>query len=245
MRTLEKIAGELEATTKTANMSVDDLPWNTRPAWMTKITAAKDAIKPLEAEYKAQLLRSAVAIFVDGSPEKVKTFAKIVHDEREGVVVDASALYDRLTLGVEATMGHTREWGIGQIHKLHQLLMEVMHDAKLDEIEMPSRASVDRKLPTRQDVYDHIRNIVRAACGDRLNARYLETLAAREALAIRYTHNIVPVVVLHATPDEIQVLGASYAKGFAPAPIRDDEEVTKELMVKVFRDVNKKVRAKK
>jgi hypothetical protein len=211
---------------------------------MTKIEAAKQLLKPLEAEYKTTLLRNAVAIFLDGSDEKQARFATLTENSGEGIAVYASALYQRLTQAVESTMGHTREWGVGQTAKLHAAIMEVMHDVNLSEVPMPSTRDVGRRLATTKDVFDHIRNIIRAACGDRLNAVYMEVQVAKRAREIRYTHTTVPVIVLDALPDEVQVLGASYAKGHATVSLKDDEEVNEELLKKVFKDVNKRLRKK-
>ena len=245
MRTLEEVTKEIEVVAQVAGKELDSLHWATRGAWATKIETAKQQLPVLQAEYKTTLLRNAVAIFVDGSDEKQAQFATLVTNTGEGVAAYADALYQRLTLEVEATMGHTREWGVGQTAKLHSALMAVMFDLKLSEIPMPSVRDVGRKLKTHEDVFNHIRSIVRAACGDQLNALYLETEVSRRAREIRYTHTTVPVVVLGALPDEVQVLGASYAKGYATVSLKDDEEVNEDLLKKVFKDVNKKIRAKK
>lgn len=244
MRTLEAVANEYDQVAKVAATQAEDLPWQTRGAWAHKIEAAKLQVPALEAEYRTTLLRNAVVIFLDGDAVKQFNLAKLVEDSGEGVATSTRSLYDRLTQAVEVGMGRTREWGVGEVQRLHSALMEVMHEVKLSEIPMPSTRSVGKRLATSADVFAHVRQLVREACGDQLNALYMSVQVAKRAREIRYNENMVPVVVINALPDEVPVIGGVYAKGSATIAIKDDEEVNKDLMTKVFKEVSKKIRKK-
>lgn len=238
MTTLEKLTEELTETEKTAALDPEILPWQTRGAWAMAIGEAKTRLETLRAQYKALLMRNAVAIFVDGDSAKTAEFAKLV-DEENGIVVDANALYDRLTKEVELTLGDQRSWGIHQTHKLHLALQEVMHELKLTSLPMPSRGELPL-VPTSADTLKHIRNVVNGATSGELNALYVLNDIAKRALEIRYIGVVAPVLIVGAQADEQSVLARSFGKGDAKLTINSDDEVNKEYLVKALKRIRKK-----
>jgi hypothetical protein len=238
MKTLEKLSAELDETEKDAAIIVDELPPNVRGGWATKVTEAKEALPRLKAQYRATLLRNAVAIFVNGDKAKVAAFAKLA-DEEGGIVVDASDLYTRLAKEVELTLGDQRSWGIHQVHKFHLALQEVMHDLGLNQLPMPSRGEMPL-VPTFDDTVAHIRHVLRDAVGDELNSLYIEEATAKRARAIRYIGVMAPVLIVGAQPDEQNVLAKSFSKGRAKVVVKAEDEINKEYLTETLKRIRKK-----
>jgi hypothetical protein len=172
-----------------------------------------------------------------GDPNKIQEFSNFVYGEGEGLVVDASALYKRLADEIEPTLSDSRQWGVGQTQKLHMSLQEVMHELGLVELPMPDRNSMP-VVRTYEDVVGHVRDIVRSACGEFLNKLYLEAQAVKSALRIRYTNTLTPVLITNARDDEAGELAKSFAKGSAEIMVTKEDDVDKDFVYKVFKQVN-------
>lgn len=241
--TLEAVLNKLEETQKLANTNLEDIPPTTRGAWGAAIDEAKKKIGDLRAQLKDAILKNGVAIFLGGDSAKANEFAKLIHDEGEALVVDAKALYHRLASRVEAGIAPSRQWGVQETYLLHLGLQDVMQEVGLTEMPMPSR-TVMPHVPTAEDVVNHIRTIVRNACGDLLNRMYIEEQAANDAIKIRYMNSVVPVAILNAEKDEVDGLGKVFAKGSATVIISSDDNIDREFMIKTFKDINKRIRKK-
>ena len=246
MSNLQKMTEELESVSTTANMNLDDIPSNTRGGWSASIAAAKERLPGVQARYKDSLLQNAVAIFVSGDKAKVAEFTSLIRSENEGLVVDANALYDRLARDVTMTLPDNRgiEWGITQTHKLHLSLQEVMHEVGLRELPMPSNGTAPF-VNGYDDVLENVKGLMRAAVGGTLNKLYLEKDLIGEAMKIRYTSSMVPVIVTGADQAEIYDLSRVFGRGSTDVAIPDGTLVDKEFLVKTFKEINKKLKNKK
>lgn len=241
MKTLEEIVKDIEKTEAIANMVLEELPTAVRPSWAGRILKSQNDLKDLKAEYRACILRSAVAIFTIGDAEKSREFGAFVVAQNEGVVVDASALYKRIADSIEPTLAESRQFGVTQTYKLHQGLQEVMHEVGLQEMPMPDRA-LEVITKNYEAVVDHVRNVIRGAAGDMLNRLYVEKQIADAALSIRYIGGMTPVVVLGALLTEHRGLAAAFNKGSCEAEVKTDDTINQEFMENTFKEVNKKIR---
>lgn len=241
MSTLEELIKKMDSVSKDATRNLEDIHPGVRGGWTARIAEAKEEMKKLRAEYKKALLGNGVAIFLSGDSVKAGEFAKLIHDSGEGLVADAEALYKRLASVVEPTFGETRQWGVGQTHKLHMALQEVMSEIGLVEIPMPD-VTKNPILRTTDEIVAHIRQIVRASCGDAFNSLYMGEQALKDALQIRYMGVLAPVAVLNWKDDEAAGLAMSFAKGSATVNLTEDDTINKEFLTKAFTEVNKKIR---
>lgn len=243
MNALEKLAAEIKKVADTANKNLEDLPVAVRGGWQGAITEAKAKLKDLEEQYKVLLLKSGVAIFLKGDPSKAAEFAKLIRDENEGLAVDASALYNRLTDPVVMTLPEGRgvEWGVAQTHRLHLAIQEVMHDLGLSEMPMPAR-DVPAFIKGRDDVLAHVRRLVRGATSNDLNKLYLEKQLADQARLIRYTGIMVPVAILNAGDDEVYDLGRAFGKGSSTINFTQEDVINREFLNKSFKDINQAIK---
>jgi hypothetical protein len=243
MTTLEKIVLEIEKTAATANKELDDLPPAVRPAWGQAIAEAKGKLKELENTYRQTVAKNALGIFVDGPQAKVKEFSAVVQAQGEGIVLDASALYQRLADAVFATLPEDKgvEWGVAQTHRLHLGLQEIMHEVGISELPMPTRNQEPPFVTTREDVVACVKSFIREAAGDVLNRAYLQLALGNAARIIRYTGNVLPVIVESTEPAEASGLGFLFGRGVATVAVAEDDVVDPAFMVKTFKDVNKKL----
>lgn len=243
MSDLETLGAEIQRVAKTAATNLEDIPWQTRSAWGISIEEAKARLGSLKKAYREAILKNGVAIFLEGNAEKAAEFAKLIRESGEGLVVDASALYERLAKGVNGTMGDTRQWGVHQSAKLNRDLQEVMHEIGLKDMPAPTRKDMP-VLPKYEDVVAHVRGLIRDTCDDTLNALYIAEQALKGAIEIRYTGSVAPVAILNATDEERYGVAKSFAKGSATVTMKADDEIDKNYLVKTFKDVNKRIRKK-
>src|SRR5688572_18009735 len=238
MTALDKLVAEIDKVSKTAKKNLEDLPVAVRGGWSGAITEAKAKLKELEEQYKTLLLKNGVAIFLKGDPSKVAEFVKLFRDEKDGPVVDANALYNRLTDPVVMTLPEGRgvEWGVAQTHRLHLAIQEVMHDLGLSEMPMPAR-DVPAFIKGRDDVFAHVRRLVRSATNNDLNKLYMEKQLTDQARLIRYTGVMVPVAILNAGDDETFDLGRAFGKGSSTVSLTQEEEINKEFVTKYMKDI--------
>ncbi len=238
MTTLEKLDEKMATLSVTANKNLEEIPASVQGSWAYAIRSAKDELKAVRAEYRAVLLRNAVAILVEGDKAKVGEFVALAKAEG-GIVVDASALYERLANGIEPSLSNQRTWGIQQTHMLHKLLQEVMTELNLTELPMPAR-SFDAVVPTFQDVVDHCRKLLVDAVGGELNSLYLEEEIARRAFEIRYIGSTAPVLIVNAHKSDIGPLAKSFGKGEASVTVNSDDEIDKDFLAKALKRIRKK-----
>lgn len=238
MTQLEKLDTKMADLSATANKKLDEIPASVQGAWSSAIRSAKDELQGVRAEYRQVLLSNAVAILVGGDSAKVTEFVALAKEEG-GIVVDATALYERLAEGIEQTLSDQRQWGIHQSHMLHKLLQEVMTELNLTELPMPARTP-DVVVPTLQDVVDHVRHLIVDGVGNELNALYLEEETAKRAFEIRYIGSTAPVILVNAQANEAAALAKSFGKGEASVTINSDDEINKDYLAKTLKRIRKK-----
>ncbi len=242
---IEKLAEDIEKTEEIAKMVLDEINPATRGAWGGAIEDAKVRMKDLRRLYGVEVCKNSAAIFLFGSKEKVVEFSELAIDEKEGFVVDANALYARLAHQVMVTLPDNRaiEWAVAQTYRLHTTIQEVMHEMGIAELPMPDRTEAP-VVKTMEEVTAHIRKIVRAACGDSLNKLYVEEQLIKQAIEIRYTGVVVPVVVTGAEENEVYDLGRMFGQGAKAIYLTDDVEASVETLREYLDSANTRPQTK-
>lgn len=242
MSNLKKLEKELDETLAEANKNLGEIPPSVRGGWAQVIAEAKVRGERLVTEYTNTLMANAVAIFIKASPAKSSEFEKVVK-ESGGLVLDATALYNRLTDSVFETLASSdrvrgTEWGVAQTQRLHSALMQIMHELKIPEWNSP-RLVTDVFLKNRNDVYDQVRAAVEATSGMTLSKRYLELELYRAARIIRYNGNTAPVFIINATEEETKVLGSGFGKGVSTATLKEEDPITQETIASILKETKK------
>lgn len=246
MKTLEELSEEIEKVGAICKTNIDDLSPSVRGGWSTRITESKVRLKELLRSYKALLLKTGVAIFIEGDPVKAGELAKLVREDNEALVVDAGALYVRLAGEIKPTVTESgSQWGIAQTHRLHLGLKEVMEEVGLSELDLPPTANEGPYVKTTQDIIGYVRKFVRSAVGDNLNRLYIENQLAKEASEIRYIGALTPVLILNAAADERKGLAFDFAVGSSTVNLTSEDNIDREFMVKTLKTVNADIRTEK
>lgn len=251
MNNLKSLEKELDENEKVAAMNIDDIPARTRGGWASRIAEAKEKANKLVDEYQAALAANSVAIFVYGSSAKTSEFEKLVR-ETGGLLVDADALYNRLTNAVWATIPdgvQSTEWGVQQTYRLQMTLQEVMHELKIKELEMPARAD-SVVLKDKEAALNYIRRVTKdlvvyGAPNVTLNRFYLNQEMYRAARVIRYKGNIAPVFIMNAAQEDAPKLAYGFGKGVSAVTIADGDTIDTEYLKKTIKEITNQLNKKK
>lgn len=243
--TLEELVTSIEAAEKTALIDADDPQYaRTRTGILSAIGAAKARLETLKTQYAEGVLYNGVAIFLYGPRDKTEQFEQSVANLGGAVVIDGSEMYQRIALPVERAIGRDRKFGVEQTSIMHRVLGEVSNEVKV-WISRALKLPTDVILPDAAATLAFVRNTVRAAVGDDLNATYLKTALAREALKIRYKDPVVPVLITNTTPEEAFGLGLLFGKGRANIELTEADEINEEFIKKTFKNIQKNLKKTK
>lgn len=246
MNTLETILKNLDDAERFALIDPNEPQYTkTRAGIEASIKGAKERAEKLKKEYSVTIQANSVAIFLQGSPDKVSQFATLVQNMGEAVVVDASELYTSKFLPIlESSLGKSRQWNSTQVAIMHRLLAEVSKELGIF-LTRAMRLPAEQVLTTKEDTLNFIRETVRNELGDNFNAEYLKKAIAREGLKIRYMGAVAPVIVVNAIPEETVGLGQLFGRGTVSVTITDTDIVNEEFINQTFKNVKKQLKSKK
>jgi hypothetical protein len=168
--------------------------------------AARSELPRLKRELSSIVGPNAGAIFVTGTAEAARAFADIAEDDVPAIVLDAREMYDVLakamSAGVRADALFSQETLVSFISGLRAL----MSDLGVQSIAAPDFTPfMGRRVPALADLAIVAKEALASAKADgALNAMYLAHRASEEALKAEWQHPFLPVVVLNATPDEVE-----------------------------------------
>lgn len=198
---LTGLIDEYKALFDFANEDLEHTDPRTRPGKHIRKMEAQEKLAAVKVRYVAALKKGLAAIFLDGNPEDVAFFAKVAEEEGPAIVVSASAVYERLGDEVESNMRTDRMFEPSQFARMLGEL--TVMGKEMGIYSMASPKFVDGALlKDRAAVIAHVRKLVREAAKDDLLTMILTERIAEAALKIHYLHNVVPVVVTGATPEE-------------------------------------------
>ena len=237
-RQLNQITKDIEETTKLAIMDLETAPAKTRAGLYIAKADSEKRLKELQEEYKTQLGPRVATIFVTGDRGGQEAFAKLSAAEGETLTVDAAAMYARMALDVEPTIGASRQFGGTQLNHLVRSLEEVGRTAGVSLLPVPHLLEV-LTAKTMYNTMLIIQDLIRTQVGDALNCRYIERQILDAALKSRYGEKVVPVVVLSAlTASENAVLQPNVFGGIGiTVKLAVDTKIDQDLVRKVFEEL--------
>lgn len=230
MNTFEKMLVTLEETIKTANLNPEDFNHRTRPGREVAVNQAKEALGPLKAQFTELLKASSLGIFVSGPG--TANFAEVAGHEADTFTLDAEEVYRNISQTAIAALGHTRTFGVQQFSLMLQSLKHLATELGMNSIDSPQME--EKFCPTDEDVVEHVRNLVRNSSKDELNSLYLTRALMDKVVAVRYTNNTVPVVVLNAVEGEQEGLASLFGKGTQNVQLTGNNTIDKEYVLRTF-----------
>lgn len=204
-KSLNRILEEISVAKVTAEVNLDNVAAKFRPARAIAKNDAETQLKILREEYKSKLGPRVATIILSGIRADQAAFTTIAEAEGETLTIDAEAMYKKMAIDVEPTIGAQRQFGGTQLNHLVRSLEDVGRFAGAGFLPVPRLLDVEIAR-TPADTIALIKGLIRSQVGDSLNCRYIEACIVEDALACRYGEKIVPVVIAGASEEEASIL---------------------------------------
>lgn len=204
---LQLLVEEMVKDEKRANVDLDATDPRTRPGREVAKREAKERFAEERSQYWRTLQKGLCAVFLTGTRENQLQFVDQLPDDAPAgyLVVEADLVYREIARDVDASMRTDRMFEPAQFARMVSGIMTLCRDLGLSEAPNPHYAD-GFMLKTHEDVVRHVRKLVRDCCGDQLNTHYLAKVLTDRAWEIRYSDDVVPVIVLGADSSEIEGL---------------------------------------
>jgi hypothetical protein len=242
MNKLEQLMEQYAEVEQIANQDLSAWPVKTLPGAQMRQRECRTQMEALGAKYKDALLGSAVAIFLDGDQQQTQQFAKVAEGSGGTLTISAETMYEDLAKDIEPTLGDRRQFGTSQLGMLVSALTRVGKDLDFRNIPVPQIFDVT-VCREHQDLIALVRNLVRQAIGDDLNAAYIKRAVGEEAIRIRYTRSVAPVVITNATADERTGLKNVFNGSFT-IPVTQ-ENTSEDAVLQSLTNIAKTLKSKK
>lgn len=242
---IDSLLAEYDETLKVSQWDLADFPPAAAPGLSGRIRQARFELPKIAAAYEEAIRPNTVAIFVSGTDDQEQVFAGLAAQEGGTITVRADALYQTLAAPVERALaaGKGRQFTAHFGGMVSDGLRDVAAELGIASMNNPSFSAAPI-LADRGAVVGHIREAVRTAVGDQLNAMYIARMLANVALQTRQTGAVIPVVVIGTTPGETEGVSKCFGRVGANVALPAEQEVTKEFVLKVFSDVKKSLKKK-
>jgi hypothetical protein len=187
------------------------------------LNQAKAEVRELTVELTKIIENVSGGVFISGPG--AQKFADLAEDEG-AVVVDASALYTTIADPVERVLVTSdRYWRIDCLQAMYGVLSKYADKLGIRWMKpLDTSKYVDARLLTREDTVQAVRNIVRTALADDLNVMVLKSDVVEKIIKDEYNLNVVPVIVLNATADEIPGLATAFGNRSITVTAKENAE---------------------
>lgn len=240
---LAELAHEIASLLPLANKDLDGVDLKSRASHENAKREAQDRLVELKKTFADTLRARQAAVFVDGTNTAVHDFTEIAQDEG-ALAVRADELYRKLASDIEPVMRRDRLIEPEQFAQLMRALYDVSRTMNVQDFPQPSFVP-GKILNTFDDIVAYVRETVRSAAGDQLNAVFLQNRISETALNIRYQKDIVPVIVTGALEQEVSGLAALFENRRIQLKLDNEEEITKETVSKALTALKNKVKPNK
>jgi hypothetical protein len=229
-RTSEAILNDITAAQETLAVDISSKPRKLQAAFEMAKNEARESLGKLTKEYRSRIFFQSRAFVPVGTPEQTKKYAEIAENVGSTFTVDMRELYSRLSETVDATIGNSREFTSDQLFRLMPLINGLVKDLGIDPINAPELKDI-RIVKTAEDTTNYVRELVRNACGDVLNMNFVATVVTSKALAAKFKGQLLPVVVLNATDEDLLKL----FRQMKQVQIAPDAEVDEDFVTRSFK----------
>jgi hypothetical protein len=206
---MKELAERLTLLKKQADRDLSLVPPKSLPGHESKKREAQDELRRLLPDYESELTSRWGAIFLSGPLDAQREFAKRAESVGPAVSVDVTHFWKKLADPVLDVAAADKLWGPNQFSALLFSFAQVSRD-----LDIPRMASLQYKdgvlLKTKDQLADHVRNVVRDADQDRTTEVFLKKAAVDAAVEQSYQRNILPVVVIGCLADEMQTLSKTF-----------------------------------
>lgn len=232
-RQLPEVLAAYKSAVKKANLDLDSVPQANRPAFGIAKRKATDDLPDLKGEYLARALKTSIAAFAVGSPEKAAEFAAVAAKAGGSLTVDANATYAKMADKIWPSLGRTREFSVHQAALLDQALKELALDTgytgRFESIKI-------RKLKVvsdRDELVDYVRELVFASNGVTPAVVAAQNQILEQALKAEFAGRMLAVVVVNAEAIDRQAISSMFTRT-VEARVDDAEQIDERFARNVF-----------
>lgn len=205
---LKKLLDAVREAEKLKNTEVEQWDPRTRAGMEIARNQAISNLESLNEAYVSGVRNHSVAVFLTGDGALQTEFGAIAM--KLGVpAVAAKAFYSAVTSDAAASLQGGRFTPTEYAHVMHQIRAVLYDDLKVPEFMKPDLMALFTQSVSRENLVNEVARAFVATNGHGISARYLARLAAKEALASGYSQDVVPVVIIGATSEEIEALSKS------------------------------------
>lgn len=232
MRKASDILEELIAAYETTKIDIENVPISIRPGIEMQRIQAELRIPELRQELTLATVPSRLAgVFVSGNSLKIHEVGFFLR-ENGGIVLNASELWNDITLAIEPSFGHERVFTTG-VHFL--MTQEIAHQSRRLGTVFPTLPSyVEAFCPTSQDTLHHVRGRVNSVLGDDLLIRSLKSDIVEAVIEQRLFDGRIPVLIVGAIEGDKPAISTLFTKTES-VEFDSDFKVTKETITKAFK----------
>lgn len=242
MKSMDELVKEIVETDKLASIDLETIPWRSRTSMTNTVRDAQERLVGLKKTYFDRVNEATVGIFVMGP--NAEAWSKIAEDEGGTITVRADALYLRIADTIEPVVADRREFNVTAMAKLMSVLTDIGLEFRIGAMNVPKFHGM--RVPDRQALVAHVRNIIREALGDDLSRMYLTREIQSKAYERRFKATVFPIVVIGLeSVEEIEGLEPAVAKFGAKVVTDDETPITKESVLEVFENIKKRLFKKK
>lgn len=236
---------EIAQTKERAERDISEVDFRVRAAHESKKADASRRLKDLMGEYDAEVSGKWGGLLLLGPRSLQEAFAQRAEEAGPAVAVDIQPFWERLTSAVTPTMRRDRMWEPDQFSALLFAFAEVSR-----EMDVQNMASLTYQgsvaVPDHQSLLGKVRDTVRQADKDETTALFVRVEALKEAIKVRYSRSILPVVVMGATSDELPRLQALFSGRAVTVDLSDltSSEVPDEIVREAFENLKRLYKSK-
>jgi hypothetical protein len=193
----------LRATIVDASINIGEVPPTCRAGFSIKKNQAAQDILRIQYDIRRLLQLDAAALLLQGGNKEEQKKIQDIALEEGCIAIDGTDLYTQLTEITQRVLENNNKW---KYTTSQALAWGMGNCAELTGISSFIAPNCDPLINREMDIskfYDTIKTLVRDANADEFNARWIERGVFEAVITQEYNLNIVPVIVVGLSDDEI------------------------------------------
>lgn len=241
--TLATKLDQIEKLEKAAAMDIEAVPIKVRPGHEMAKRQAVEGLETAKEEYGEIFRKSAMCIFLAGSPEGQAKFAALAEQYADAYIVDAEKMYKNMAKNVWCLVGKNNTWTISNTPEAIQALKNEMDGCDIDSCPMFD-LNYDMVLTGGEpQLAQEFKNAIRKTSEDALNKAFIERDLVQAAIAAGDASKAVGVVVMGTVLEEAKSLAKSLCAGEARNVIVDvPDQIDRESVIKALIAAKKSIK---
>lgn len=241
----EELLQQMDQAKKLATIDTDAWDFRSKPSIEATKKQAQENLVEMVKEYSNRVLSNTLGIFLSGEQAKQQLFAEIAGAEAGALVFDADAMYRRIAIDMEPSIGPSRQLGMTQQTVLIANLRIIGQELGVASLPIPKFSESDSVAPDLDALAKAIKNSCRRAFGEDLNILSLRSEIVKQAQEKKLAAPVTAVVILGTDSDEAEEIGKAFTKSVSVSlGTGENGEVTQETVLKQLNSINKKLKNK-